>query len=113
VRFGPPTIEVILLRATNRPDVARTPSAGAAVDISLHSAPDEELEDIVLDQAIRLPAQLTEAADRAAVTPRAWRPSPTLSDSRVLLLPADGSPLHLSGYDCTYYPETGLEVRRP
>ena len=113
VRFGPPTIEVILLRATNRPDVACTPSAGDVVDIGLNSAPDEELEDIVLDQAIRLPAQLTETADRAAATPRAWRSSPSLSDSRVLLLRADGSPLHLSGYDCTYSPETGLEVRRP
>ena len=92
VRFGPPTIEVILLRATDDPGLAQTVSAGQPTVIRL-DAPDDDREDDILDQAVRLPAQVTDAADQQAFTPSAWRGSPGLSETRVLLLPAEGSPL--------------------
>lgn len=60
----------------------------------------------------RLPAQITDAADREAFTPQAWRQSPLLSEARVLLLPADGAPLPLGDYQCAYSPEMGLQVTR-
>jgi len=111
VRFGPPTIEVILLRSTDDPARALTVSRGEPAVIRL-DAPDDDREDAILDQALRLPAQITDAADREAFTPPAWRGSPGLSEARVLLLPADGSPLALGGYECAYSPEIGLQVVR-
>ena len=50
VRFGPPTIEVILLRATEDPSLARTVSYGAPAAVRL-DAPDDDGEDVILDQA--------------------------------------------------------------
>jgi CRISPR-associated endonuclease/helicase Cas3 len=111
VRFGPPTIEVILLRATDDAGLAQTVSHGDLAVIRL-DAPDDDREDVILDQAVRLPAQITGAADQQAFTPSAWRGSPGLSEARVLLLPADGSPLSLGNYDCAYSPEMGLQVVR-
>jgi CRISPR-associated helicase Cas3 len=111
VRFGPPTIEVILLRATDDPGIAWTVSLGEPAVIRL-DASDDDREDVILDQAVRLPAQVTDAADQEAFTPSAWRGSPGLSEARVLLLPADGSPLPLGDYNCTYSPEMGLQVVR-
>jgi CRISPR-associated helicase Cas3 len=111
VRFGPPTIEVVLLRATDDPGLAQTVSQGPPAEIRLNS-PAEHQEDIILDQAVRLPAQITGAADQQACTPRAWRSSPSLSDARVLLLPRDGSSLRLGAYECVYSPDMGLQVMR-
>jgi hypothetical protein len=111
VRFGPPTIEVILLRATEDPDRVRTVSYGEPAVVRL-DAPDDDREDVILDQAVRLPAQITDAADRQAFTPQAWRQSPLLSEAPVLLLPADGAPLPLGDYQCAYSPEMGLQVTR-
>jgi CRISPR-associated helicase Cas3/CRISPR-associated endonuclease Cas3-HD len=111
VRFGPPTIEVILLRATDDAGLARTVSLGEPAVIRL-DALDDDREDVILDQAVRLPAQITDAADQQAFTPSAWRGSPGLSEARVLLLPADGWPLSLGNYDCAYSPEMGLQVVR-
>lgn len=112
VRFGPPTIEVVLLRATADPHHAVTVSAGRQAIIPLGAAPSPEQADKALDQVVRLPAQLTEPAIRAATVPGHWRRSPELSESRLLLLPADGSPLHVGGYECGYSPELGFEVGR-
>ena len=111
VRFGPPTIEVILLRATDDAALALTVSRGEPAVIRLDASADD-LEDVILDQAVRLPAQITDAADQEAFTPSAWRGSPGLSEARVLLLPADGSPLPLGDYGCAYSPEMGLQVVR-
>ena len=111
VRFGPPTIEVILLRSAGDPGLALTVSNGEPTVIRL-DAPDDGREDVILDQAVRLPAQITDAADQEAFTPSAWRGSPGLSDARVLLLPPDGSPLPLGNYECAYSPELGLQVVR-
>jgi CRISPR-associated helicase Cas3/CRISPR-associated endonuclease Cas3-HD len=109
VRFGPPTTEVILLRATDDPGLAQTVSQDPPAGIHLTTAAEHQ-EDVILDQAIRLPAQLTGAADQNAFTPSAWRGSPNLSDARVLLLPSDGSPLRLGGYECAYSSDLGLQV---
>jgi CRISPR-associated helicase Cas3/CRISPR-associated endonuclease Cas3-HD len=111
VRFGPPTIEVILLRATDDTSLAQTVSQGPPAEIRLNT-PTGHQEDIILDQAIRLPAQVTREADRKASTPLAWRGSPSLSDARVLLLPRDGSSLRLGAYECVYSPDMGLQVMR-
>ena len=111
VRFGPPTIEVILLRATDDAGLAQTVSQGEPAVIRL-DGPDDDQEDVILDQAVRLPAQITDEADQEAFTPSAWRASPALSDARVVLLPADGSPLPLGDYGCAYSPEMGLQVVR-
>jgi CRISPR-associated helicase Cas3/CRISPR-associated endonuclease Cas3-HD len=111
VRFGPPTIEVILLRATEDPGLALTVSHGEPTVIRLNAS-DDDREDVILDQAVRLPAQITDAADQEAFTPAAWRGSPGLSEARVLLWPADGSPLPLGTYECAYSCEMGLQVVR-
>ena len=111
VRFGPPTTEVILLRATDDPGLAQTVSQDPPAGIHLTTAAEHQ-EDVILDQAIRLPAQLTGAADQNAFTPSAWRGSPNLSNARVLLLPSNGSPLRLGGYECAYSPDMGLQVIR-
>jgi CRISPR-associated endonuclease/helicase Cas3 len=111
VRFGPPTIEVILLRVTDDPGLAQTVSEGPPAEIHLNTAAGYQ-EDVILDQSIRLPAQVTGAADQNAFTPSAWRSAPNLSDARVLLLPPDGSPLRLGDYECAYSPEMGLQVIR-
>jgi len=111
VRFGPPTIEVTLLRATDDAALALTVSRGEPAVIRLDASADD-LEDVILDQAVRLPAQITDAADQEAFTPSAWRGSPGLSEARVLLLPADGSMLPLGDYGCAYSPEMGLQVVR-
>jgi CRISPR-associated helicase Cas3/CRISPR-associated endonuclease Cas3-HD len=111
VRFGPPTIEVILLRSTDDPGLAHTVSRGEPAVIRL-DASDDDRDDVILDQAVRLPAQITDAADPKAFTPSAWRGSPGLSEARVMLLPADGSPLSFGNYECTYSPEMGLQVVR-
>jgi CRISPR-associated helicase Cas3/CRISPR-associated endonuclease Cas3-HD len=111
VRFGPPTIEVILLRSTDDPGLALTVSRGEPTVIRLNAS-DDDREDVILDQAVRLPAQITDVADQEAFTPAAWRGSPGLSEARVLLLPADGSPLPLGSYECAYSSEMGLQVVR-
>src|SRR5262249_50890620 len=111
VRFGPPTIEVILLRATDDPGLAQTVSHGPLAEIRLTTAAENQ-EDVILDQAIRLPAQITSAADQNAFTPSAWRVPPNLSNARVLLIPSDGSPLRLGDYQCAYSPDMGLQVIR-
>lgn len=113
VRLGAPTIEVLLLRGTAGAGSAWTVSHGDPVSVPLDRVPDEGEETAALGQAVRLPAQITEAADREAFRPQEWRVSPALSDTRVLLLPPDGSPSRLGGYDCSYSPETGLTVVTP
>lgn len=112
VRFGPPTIEVVLLRGTSDPGTAVTVSAGPVTEIPLATAPSAAQADAALDQAIRLPSQITGAAGRQALVPGGWHGSPELSDAQVLLLPTDGSPLDLGGYECAYLPDTGLAVTR-
>lgn len=112
VRLGPPTIEVLLLRDTPRPDTAKTVSHGPAVRIPLDRVPPPHLVDVVLDQLIRLPAAITEAANAEAVTVPAWAPSPWLAEARLLRLPVDGSPLLLGDWSCSYSPARGLEAAR-
>ncbi|GLZ16131.1 CRISPR-associated helicase/endonuclease Cas3 [Actinomadura sp. NBRC 104425] len=111
VRLGARTIEVVLLRDSGRPGRARPVSGDERQEIPLDEAPPRKLIDVILDQAIRLPQQLTEAASQTAYTPPAWRRTPWLSDARVLLLPADG-PLRLGGRLVTYGPALGLEDTR-
>jgi CRISPR-associated endonuclease/helicase Cas3 len=113
VRFGPPTIEVVLLRTDDNGTTGWTASGGDRVAVPLDRVPPRHLADVVLDQAIRLPAQVTDAAAREAAVPEAWRTSPSLSDARVLRLPADGSPRRIGGYSCSYSSDVGLEVTAP
>ncbi|MFI6661521.1 CRISPR-associated helicase Cas3' [Streptomyces sp. NPDC050523] len=115
VRLGRPSVEVILLRASNDGASAMTISAGAPVTIRLDRLPDPAQVEAALDQAIRLPSQperLAAAVEAAAVAPAGWTESAWLAGVRVLLLPADGSPLHLAGQDVTYTPRDGLGVTR-
>ena len=110
VRIGPPTMEVMLLRRTGQAAVAATVSQGEPRAIPLNREPDAETTDIALDQLIRLPAQVTGAAAAAASPSAGWRRSPWLARVPVLLLPADGGPLRLGRYTCSYSPDMGLEV---
>ncbi|MFE7115401.1 CRISPR-associated helicase/endonuclease Cas3, partial [Streptomyces sp. NPDC057654] len=113
VRLGPPSLEVILLRAGATDATARTVSQGIEAVVPLDRLPEAPQVEVVLDQAIRLPGSskaLTEAAQDAVVTPEAWKGSPWLASARVLLLPADGSPLRLADVTLTYDPRDGLTV---
>jgi CRISPR-associated endonuclease/helicase Cas3 len=110
VRIGPPTMEVMLLRRTGQAGVAATVSAGVPREIPLNREPDADTTDAALDQLIRLPVQVTAAAAAAASPQARWVRSPWLARVPVLLLPADGSPLRLGRYMCSYSPEMGLEV---
>ncbi|MFH8410747.1 CRISPR-associated helicase Cas3' [Streptomyces sp. NPDC018019] len=114
VRLGKPSLEVILLRADGaRRTIAWPVSEGFHDPVPLDRLPDAEQIEVVLDQAIRLPGwsdALTEAAQERAVTPEAWRDSAWLSSGRILLLPADGSPLRLGGQRLTYCSRDGLTV---
>jgi CRISPR-associated endonuclease/helicase Cas3 len=109
VRIGPPTTEVVLLRA-NGPDSVTVSGHGPQATIPLGRAPSPDETQAALDQLIRLPAQLTGyAAKRAAPRP-AWARSPSLGRMPVLLLPEDGAPVRLGPYNCSYSPDLGLEV---
>ncbi|MFD9483388.1 CRISPR-associated helicase Cas3' [Streptomyces sp. NPDC059991] len=115
VRLGRPSVEVILLRATSDGGQASTLSAGPSVTVPLDRLPDAHQIETILEQAIRLPswpAALSEAAEAAAVTPAGWKDSAWLSAARVLLLPADGSPLLLAGAAVDYAPTDGLRINR-
>lgn len=109
VRLGPPTIEVILLREAD-PDTAVTVSGDTRHMVSRNRAPGKDATDVVLDQMIRLPAQLTDEAEKKAQPVPAWHWAPGLAAIPVLFLPADGAPLRLGRYLCTYSPELGLEI---
>ncbi|TYB43884.1 CRISPR-associated helicase/endonuclease Cas3 [Actinomadura chibensis] len=119
VRLGARTIEVILLReidsesgAKQQPDHAVPVSAASDPSpIALRRRPAPGEIDTILDQAIRLPQQLTDAALEQTFTPTAWRWTPWLARARVLLLPPDG-PLRMADRHVNYSPETGLEVTR-
>ena len=112
VRLGAPTLEVILLRDSHRPSHAHPVSTGPAPLIPLNAAPSPDLIDVILDQAIRLPASLTDAALTLVTTPAAWTAAPWLSDVRVLRLTTDGGPLKIGDYTVTYDSNSGLTSTR-
>ncbi len=112
VRLGKPSLEVILLRHGAEPGTAITVSHGKQVVVPLNEPP-LELVETVLDQAVRLPSwseALTAAARGEAERQPGWADLAWLSDARVLLLPADGSPLPLAGFLLNYDPRNGLSV---
>ncbi|MFC4906877.1 CRISPR-associated helicase Cas3' [Actinomadura gamaensis] len=114
VRLGPRTVEVILLRATTSGDAAEsglTVSAGSLLEIPLRRQPSSQAIDTILDQAIRLPQQLTDAALEQSFLVQAWRHVPWLSRARVLLLPPAG-PLRMGDRLVSYDPVIGLEDAR-
>lgn len=109
-RLGAPTIEVLLFGDAG-PGCGRTLSAGPAVAVPLDARPDPATLDILLDQAVRLPSRVTQAAATQALPRTAWADHPWLARARVLLLPSDG-PLELNGHQIRYSPTLGLEVSR-
>ncbi|WP_051468769.1 CRISPR-associated helicase/endonuclease Cas3 [Actinomadura oligospora] len=114
VRLGPPTVEVILLRATTAdgaPEFGLPVSAGDKTEIPLQRRPSEGAVDTILDQAIRLPQQLTNSALEQSFRVRAWSGNPWLSRVRVLLLPPEG-PLRMGDRLVTYDSTIGLEDAR-
>lgn len=78
----------------------------------LDRQPPVECIDLLLDQAVRPPAQVTRLVNKAAIRPEAWQSSPWLARTPVLLLPPDGGPLELGDYRLHYSTELGLEVSR-
>jgi hypothetical protein len=110
VRLGPPTIEVLLLRAT--PDGYAVTVSSERERVPLDRLPSPDLFDLLLDQAMRPPAQVTKRVSEAVRLPEAWQRTPWLARTPVLLLPADGGPLRLDGFDLQYQTNTGLEVSR-
>ncbi|GLZ09187.1 CRISPR-associated endonuclease/helicase Cas3 [Actinomadura sp. NBRC 104412] len=118
VRLGARTIEVILLQASEsgggtpeKPEQAIPVSGGSRGLIPLRRRPSSDQIDLILDQAIRLPQQLTDAALEQGFTPAAWSNTPWLARTRVLLLPAEGH-LRMGDRQVSYTPDTGLEVTR-
>jgi len=109
VRLGAPTIEVLLLRGT--PQGTAAPVSGGP-DVPLDRQPSPDRIDLLLDQAIRPPAQVTRLVHEAAMRPEAWQQTPWLARTPVLLLPSDGGPLELGDYRLHYSTELGLEVSR-
>lgn len=115
-RFGPPTMEVVLLGITEDGS-AVTLSHDGHNDIPLGRKPDPDETKQVLDQLIRLPAQLTKAIveeeeekEKTKPVP-AWRGSPLVGRLPVLRLPYGGQ-RRIGGFLCSYSPELGLEVAR-
>ncbi|WP_190854132.1 CRISPR-associated helicase Cas3' [Actinomadura sp. RB99] len=118
VRLGARAIEVILLQVPESQRDAKVPehafpvsAAGDQSLIPLRRRPTSKQIDTILDQAIRLPQQLTDAALNQSFTPVAWRTTPWLARARVLLLPP-GEPLRMADRQISYSPDTGLEVTR-
>ncbi len=109
VRCGPPTIEVLLLRDAG--NGVATPVSGDGA-VPLDRVPPRDTFDLLLDQAVRLPAQVTDTVAEAAFVPGAWEQTGWLARTPVLLLPSDGSPLTLGRHQLRYSTDLGLEVTR-
>jgi CRISPR-associated helicase Cas3/CRISPR-associated endonuclease Cas3-HD len=112
VRYGPPSMEVLLLRRTSDPKLAVTVSGEPEHEIPLDRTPPPSLMEAVLDQTVRLPHRLVDAVrDNPDVAPiTAWRWSPWLRNLPVLLLNSDNSPTRIRNVHCTYSPTNGLAV---
>ena len=103
VRDGDPSVEAILVC---RDDRGFRTLAGRRLSVNGEVAP--ELLDEVLGATVRLPAKLTESAERELGSLPGWRDDPWLRYARALVLDADGARLgeHLLRYDA----ELGLVV---
>jgi CRISPR-associated helicase Cas3/CRISPR-associated endonuclease Cas3-HD len=110
VRIGPPTIEVMLLRAAGPGSAVTVSGDTPDTAIPLGRVPPGDLIEAALGQLIRLPAQLTAYAAKTAAPRPTWARSASLARVPVLLLPAAGGPIRLGPYRCSYSPDLGLEV---
>lgn len=114
VRYGPPSVEVLVLRKTSEEHVVRAVSKGMQQEFSLVKPPAPSMIDALLDQTVRLPHSMNDAVQGPDDVSRckAWSWSPWLSKLRVLLLNADNSPTQIGNRLCAYSTTKGFEVLR-
>jgi CRISPR-associated endonuclease Cas3-HD len=108
VRDGDPSIEVLLL---HRGEDGLTLPLPDGRPVPIDSPPPDDLLEALLEQAIRLPAELTHVAERECPAPAGWKEHPWLRRRRLLALPASGTARFTGRHAITYDAALGLEVR--
>jgi CRISPR-associated endonuclease/helicase Cas3 len=106
VRDGDPSLEVILVRQDEK---GFKTFNGRALGDDGEVPPD--LVEEVLEATVRLPARLTQAAERDLAPLDAWRDHPWLRSSRALVLDTQGC-AHVGNYLVRYDDHLGLVVQR-
>lgn len=106
-RLGPPSIDVILLRA-NDPMELRT-----AVTATGQSRLDGRTIDELIERSVSISMQGAVAAITSEVTPSSWKRIPFLRHARPVVLGDDGRRTLATGLTLSLHPELGVILERP